>query len=399
MEFFDGTVVQTATPAMARDFGVKAADLNVTITAYLLAVAVCIPASGWLAARFGVRRVYLAAIVGFTATSVLCAVAPSLLVMSLVRAAQGVCGAMMVPVGRLAVLRGVDKADLLEVVAYLTWPALLAPVVAPAVGGIIADTAGWRWIFLINLPLGIAAVLAALRLVPATERSRPVPLDWLGLLLLAGALAGVVVAGQSIDATSTDWTAVAVALAATAVLGLLAVTRLRSARHPVLDVRPLAVHTFRVGNVGGGVYRLIISAAPYLLTLLLQAGFGWSATRAGLTVAALFIGNLAIKPVTTPVIRRFGFRAVIVWANVVGASILAVFVLVTPHTPTPVSSPSWWRAAPSGPSASAPTTPSSSSTSRRSRSTGPTPCPRRCSRWRPAWASRSVRCWSSRGWR
>ena len=204
MELLDGTIIQTAAPAMAADFHVRATDLNLAMTVYLLALAVCIPASGWLAARFGVRRVYLVAIALFTASSVVCALAPSLPTLCVVRAAQGVGGAMMVPVGRLAVLRTVEKSDLLDAIAYLTWPALLAPVVAPAAGGVITDTVGWRWIFLINLPLGAAALIAGLRVVPRMrEEHRRVPLDWPGLLLIAAAIAALTMAGELVGGAAT----------------------------------------------------------------------------------------------------------------------------------------------------------------------------------------------------
>jgi EmrB/QacA subfamily drug resistance transporter len=337
MEFLDGTIIQTAAPAMARDFHVTAADLNVAMTVYLLALAVCIPATGWLADRFGTRGVFLTAIVVFTVASLACAAAPGLFWLCVFRAVQGIGGAMMVPVGRLAVLRAVEKRDLLDAMAYLTWPALLAPVVAPAVGGILTDTVGWRWIFLINVPLGAAAVVAAVLVVPRASELRPVPLDWAGLVLIALSLAALVLAGEVVGAAPTEWLEVAVALAVAVVGGMLAWWRLRRARHPALDFGALAIDTFRVGNVGGGVYRLMITAVPFLVTLLLQVGFGWSAAKAGLVVIALFVGNLGIKPATTPLIKRFGFRRVLVWSNGIGAGILLLLALVDARTPLAVT--------------------------------------------------------------
>ncbi|MCL2514453.1 MAG: MFS transporter [Microbacteriaceae bacterium] len=337
MEFLDGTVIQTAAPVMARDFGVRAADLNVAMTVYLLALAVCIPATGWLADRFGMRRVYILAIVVFTAASVLCAFSPDLFWLCVFRVLQGVGGAMMVPVGRLAVLRSVEPRDLLDAMAYLTWPALLAPVIAPVVGGVITDTIGWPWIFLINLPIGVAALIAAFVLVRGDDQPRPVPLDWSGLVYIAVALAALVLAGELVGETPTNWVVVTIALVATVGIGALAWRRLRSARHPALDLAGLRLGTFRVGNVGGGVYRLMIGAVPFLVTLLFQAGFGWSAARAGLIVIALFVGNIGIKPVTTPLIKRLGFRTVLVWSNLLGAVILLGLVFVTPTTPIAIT--------------------------------------------------------------
>ena len=337
MEFLDGTVIQTAAPAIARDFGVRATDINVAMTAYLLALAVCIPATGWLADRFGTRRVYLTAIVVFGAASVLCAFSPDLFWLCVFRVLQGIGGAMMVPVGRLAVLRSIEPRDLLDAMAYLTWPALLAPVIAPAVGGVLADTVGWRWIFLINVPIGIATLIAAVVLVPRRDELRPVPLDWSGLVFIAIALGSLVMAGELVGEAKTNWPAVVFALAVSAASGCLFWWRLRLAAHPVLDLSALRIRTFRAGNAGGGVYRLMIGAVPFLVTLLFQSGFGWSAAQAGLIVIALFVGNIGIKPATTPLIKRFGFRTVIVWSNVIGAGILLLLALVDSTTPIAVT--------------------------------------------------------------
>ncbi|QDZ15575.1 MFS transporter [Humibacter ginsenosidimutans] len=333
MENLDGTIIQTAAPAMAHDFGVRAVDLNIAMTAYLLTVAVCVPVSGWLADRFGERRVFTTALAIFTVASALCAFAPSLPLLTAARVLQGIGGAMMVPVGRLAVLRGLDRRDLLDAMAYLTWPGLLAPVVAPALGGILTDTVGWPWIFLINIPFGIAAFIAALKIVPNAPQPEPRRLDWAGFGLTGVALAALVLGMEEVGAASTDWAWAAIYLVVAAVAGVTGVVWMRRARHPLLDFSALRIDTFRVGNVGGGVYRLIISAAPFLFTLLFQVGFGWSAARAGLLVGAVFVGNIAIKPATTPLIRRFGFKNVIVGSNLLGALVYVGCVFIDPTTP------------------------------------------------------------------
>lgn len=361
MENLDGTIIQTAAPAMADDFGVRAVDLNLAMTAYLLTVAVFVPVSGWLADRFGDRRVFAAALLVFTVASALCALATSLPEVTIARVLQGIGGAMMVPVGRLAVLRGLDRRDLLDAMAYLTWPALLAPVVAPALGGILTDTVGWPWIFIINLPLGLVAFLAALRIVPAgtgasgarsasaqwsqpassrdtdepsaSTRGQGTPLDWAGFGLTGVALAALVLGMEEVGAASTDWTWAIVYLVAAAISGTGGLLWMRRAEHPLLDFSALRIDTFRVGNVGGGVYRLIISAAPFLFTLLFQVGFGWSAAQAGLLVGAVFVGNISIKPFTTPLIRRLGFKRVIVGSNALGALTYVACVFLDPATP------------------------------------------------------------------
>ncbi|MET4637804.1 MFS transporter [Mycetocola sp. 2940] len=337
MEILDATIIQTAAPAMAADFGVRAVDINLAMTTYLLALAVGVPVSGWLADRFGTKRIFCMAIVIFTIASALCAVSTSLPMLCVMRVLQGIGGAMMVPVGRLAVLRAVNKGDLLNAIAYLTWPALLAPVIAPVLGGILADTVGWEWIFLVNIPLGIVAFLAALRYVPAlAERSRE-GLDWWGFLLVGVALAALVLGMEQVGADPTDWRLSAGLLLLAGLVGAGAFLRLRFARHPLLDLSALRIATFRVGNVGGGVYRLLIGAAPFLFVLLFQAGFGWSASQAGLMVMAVFLGNILIKPATSPLIRRFGFRRVIVGANLCGALVYVGCVFLTPSTPLVVT--------------------------------------------------------------
>jgi len=333
MENLDGTIIQTAAPAMARDFGVRAVDINLAMTAYLLTLAVGIPVSGWLADRFGARRIFCIAIAVFTVASALCAISTSLPELIVMRVLQGIGGAMMVPVGRLAVLRSVEKRDLLDAMAYLTWPALLAPVLAPALGGILTDFASWHWIFIINIPIGVCAFIIALKLVPATDERTGHALDWSGFLLVGVALAALVLGMELIGSSPTDWLSVTVLLVIAAVVGALAFVRMRRAAHPLLDLSALRIHTFRVGNMGGGLYRLLIGAAPFLFTLMFQSGFGWSATDAGLLVMAVFVGNVVIKPATSPLIRRFGFRLVIIGSNLCGALVFALCALIVPSTP------------------------------------------------------------------
>lgn len=333
MENLDGTIIQTAAPAMAMDFGVRAVDINLAMTAYLLTLAVGVPASGWLADRFGTKRVFCVAIGIFTVASLLCALSPTLPLLVAARVLQGLGGAMMVPVGRLAVLRAVDKRDLLDAMAYLTWPALLAPVLAPAIGGIIADTIGWHWIFLLNIPIGIVALVAAVKLVPASDVAQRHPLDIIGFALLGVALAALVLGMEELGSNPVP---ALLLIGLTLVAGALGVWRMLRAAHPLLRFGALRIATFRVGNVGGGVYRLLISAAPFVFTLMFQEGFGWSASLAGILVVAVFAGNIMIKPATSPLIRRFGFRTVIVGSNLAGAAVYVWCVFLTSATPLAV---------------------------------------------------------------
>ena len=333
MENLDGTILVTAVPSIARSFGDGAAAIGTAITAYLVTLAVLIPLSGWLTERFGPRRVLLCAIVVFTLASALCAAAPGLPALIAARVLQGIGGALMVPVGRLIVLRETEKADLVRVVALLTWPALAAPVIAPLLGGLLASTLGWRWIFLVNLPLGVVALIAASRLVHGGP-ARSVPrLDVVGLLLVCVSVAAVTALGSVLSAPDVVWPAAAGLAVVGAGVGALAVRHLAASPRPLLALRALRIGSFRIAHAGGSAFRLAVNAVPFLLPLLFQVGFGWSPVEAGALVLVLFVGNLGIKPVTTPLLTRFGFRPVLVLATVcsVGAAVLNAFL--TASTP------------------------------------------------------------------
>lgn len=336
LEQVDGTILATATAAMADDFDVRPADVGVTVTAYFVAVSAFIPLSGWLSDRFGTRRIFLIAIAGFVAASVWCAMSPSLTMLVMGRVAQGIAGAMMVPVGRFIVLGAIAKADLVRAVAYLTWPALAAPVIAPLIGGVLTQYAGWQSIFYVNVPLGVALLGLAWRVIPIpspTERRR---LDPVNLVLVIVGVASLVI-GLELFVDSGRVLA-ALSLVAVAGIGLVAAAR-RAWRYPtpLLDLRAFALPTFRASNTGGMVYRIAVSSAPFLLPLLLQDGFGWSPVQAGLMVMWVFVGNLAIKPLTTPMLRRIGFSRMIVGASIGIAVTFVVCACLSPQTPAIVT--------------------------------------------------------------
>ena len=332
MEFLDGTILTTAIPNIASDFGVPAADVNITMTAYLMTVAMGIPLSGWLAERVGARKIFCVAIALFTLASLACAVSPDLTVLTLSRILQGAGGAMMVPVGTLLVLRGTPKSELLRATAFLVWPALLAPVLAPLVGGALTTYLSWHWIFLINLPLGAAAFIAALSLVPASAGDSTRRLDWLGLLLTTTGV-GALVVGLELATAHPDGPWAALSAAAGVCSLAAAVLWMRRAKNPLFDLNVFSTRTFRAMATGGFVYRLTISSVPFLLPLMFQTGFGWSPLHAGIMVAAVFIGNIGIKPATTPLIRRFGFRAMLVFGSLASAVTFALCALLTRDTP------------------------------------------------------------------
>jgi len=333
MEILDATVIAPAAPHIAADLGVAAVTVNVAITAYVLTLAVLIPISGWLTDRFGARWIFVGAVAVFTLASAGCAVAVNLPMLVVTRVLQGVGGAMMVPVGRLVVIRTTAKTDLVTAIAYLTWPALVAPLLAPALGGVLSTYASWRWIFLINVPLGLAAVLLARKLVPDVRADDAGRLDWRGFLIAAAAIAALVVGLESVAGPRPDW-ALTTGTLAVAALGLAATAGylLRTAQ-PLLDLRILRVETYRVTALGGSIFRAVITAIPFLLPLFFQLGFGWSAAHAGLLVIALFAGNIGIKPATTPLMRRFGIRTVMLGSVLASAACLIAIAFLNRTTP------------------------------------------------------------------
>ncbi len=333
MEILDATIIAPAIPLIAASFGVEAVDVNVAISAYLVTVAVLIPASGWLADRFGVRRVFIGAIAVFTLASIGCAVSASLPMLVAMRILQGVGGAMMVPVGRLAVLRHSDKADLVRAIALLTWPALTAPVLAPVLGGAIATLGSWRWIFAINIPIGVIGIVLALGLVRGGPQSAVRSLDWPGLLALGSGIAAALIALENIRVSGTDWGLVTGCGAAAVLLLGAAMWRLLTAPAPLVQLRVLRVHTLRITVVAGSLYRLVITAVPFLLPLQFQLEFGWTPLAAGVMVAALFAGNLTIKPATTPLMRRYGIRNVLLVNGVTSVVCFGLLAALQPGLP------------------------------------------------------------------
>ncbi len=335
MEYLDGTVIVTALPAMSADFARPVVVLSIGITAYLLTLAVFIPLSGWVADRFGTRDVFTAAIVIFTAGSVLCGCCSSLWPFVAARVVQGLGGAMMVPVGRLAVLRTTEKSALANAIALITWPALTAPLLGPLVGGFLTTYASWRWIFFLNVPVGIVAIILALRLVPNMRSEQRRRFDATGFLLSGIALALIMEGAELVAGEGPVWSGPAM-LALGFGLGWLAVRHGLRARQPMLNMAPLAVATFRVTITAGTIFRISIGTIPFLLPLLFQIGFGMDAARAGLLVLATGAGNISIKPLTTGILRRWGFRNVAVATGVLGAVILIAFSRLFPATAL------WW---------------------------------------------------------
>jgi len=336
MENLDATIITPALPAMARSFGAQPADLNLGVAVYALTVAIFIPASGWIAERYGARRVFGLAIAMFTLASVLCGITETLWQFVAARALQGMAGSLMVPVGRLAVLRGTEKRDLVTVIATLTWPALVAPVLGPPLGGLLVDHAHWSWIFLLNVPLGIVALAMVHRVVPHIAPDPARRFDAAGFAFMGLALAALVGAAEAVSHSFDDWPPALAAFALSGLFAGLGVRHLRRARHPLFRLDVLGIATFLASIRGGTLFRMGVSAVPFLVPVMMQIGFGYSPFHSGLMLMAVFAGNVLIKPATTPLLARFGFRPILVAGGIGNGVALAACALFGPGTPAPV---------------------------------------------------------------
>ena len=334
MENLDGTIIATALPQMARSFHVGAVNLNIGMTAYLLTLAVFIPISGWIADRFGSRTVFAAAICLFTFASLLCALSHTLTQFTLLRILQGIGGAMMVPVGRLIVLRATPKDQLVQAIAYITWPGLTALVLGPPLGGFITTYASWHWIFFLNLPLGIIALILTLLWVENIRFDERHPFDWLTFLFAGIATTGSVYAMEELGGEGVSWHKPAALFLFSLVSGWIAIFLAR--RKPatsLIDLESLKLKTFALSIYGASAFRIAVSVLPFLLPLMFQIAFGLNAFRSGLYLLALFAGDLSMKIFVIQVLRRFGFRNVILYNGIATAISVALCAALGPRTP------------------------------------------------------------------
>jgi EmrB/QacA subfamily drug resistance transporter len=334
MQTLDSTVISNALPTMARSLQESPVTLNLAITAYLLSAAIFLPISAWVADRFGAKHVFRASIVGFALSSLLCGLAQNLPELVAARMLQGLAGAMMLPVGRLVLLRSVPKSQLVSAMSYLTIPALLGPILGPPIGGFIVTFMSWRWIFYINIPMGILGVVLATLFVPDVREAVKEKLDVAGFILTACALAGLVYGFDNLGHDSLPPAVIAGMLIGGVLCGAIYVFHARRTPNAILDLSLFRLRSFTASTIGGVFSRLIIGASPFLLALLLQLGFGLSAFEAGLLTFTSAVGALAMKATARPIIRRFGFKAVLI-GNALAVALTAasygLFRATTPH--------------------------------------------------------------------
>lgn len=333
MEAFDSTVIVTALPQMAQSFGETSVRLSLGISVYMLTLAVVIPASGWVADRFGPRGVFCGAIALFTLSSMLCGASNNLWEFVAARILQGVGGSMMSPVGRIMVLRMTEKSQLVRVMNFITVPGLIGPVLGPPLGGFLTTYASWRWIFYINVPIGILGIAMAAAYIRNIEPAPRRPFDLTGFLLNGTAMASLMFGLDLIAGPGSDWHIAGLMILGGAGLGILAARHALRVEHPLVDVRALKIKTYAVVNSGGSMFRMSMSAPTFLLPLLFQIGLGMNAFNSGLLILAHATGDLGIKIVTRRTLRRFGFRTVLIGSAVAFTTFVVACAMFTRSTP------------------------------------------------------------------
>ena len=333
MEILDATIISPAIPEMAASFGTTPVAVSTGISSYLITVAIFIPASAWLSDRFGARAVFACAIAVFTIASVLCGLAENLTQFTAARVLQGIGGAMMSPVARIEVMRRTDKTQLLRMIAFVTWPGLSALVVGPPLGGLLTTYLSWRWIFYINVPIGIIGIALVLAFFDRGRSGEPRRFDALGFALNGGALGALIFGIESVSRNEPLLVALG-CVGLGLILGTFAIRHARRHPSPLLSLAPFSIPSFSVGTLsGGGLFRLASNGTMFILPVMFQIGFGVSAFASGLLVGAYLAGDLGIKVVANRIVRTFGFRNTLLGGTLFVAACSAPLLVVGPQTP------------------------------------------------------------------
>lgn len=335
MQTLDGTIIITALPAMAASLHADPLRMHAVISAYLMAMALLIPASGWLADRFGARRVYFGALCAFTFGSLLCAGSASLPMLVTARIVQGMGGALLLPVGRLAILRAVPRTQLLQAMSFIAVPALIGPLLGPMLGGWLVEKVSWHWIFLINVPIGVASALAALAVMPGASTRRQLPFDLAGYLLLGVAMAALAIAMEQLSAPHPS----ALQVLAWSLFGAAALIgywrNAARSRYPLFAPAILKERSMSVALSGNLLCRLGSSCMPVLTPMLMQLCLGYTPSQAGLMMLPVALTGIAVKSVTAPLIGHAGYRQVLLANTVLLGLSMAAVALLRPGQP-------WW---------------------------------------------------------
>ena len=333
MQTLDGTILNTALPAMARDLAEDPLRMQGVVIAYMLTVALLIPASGWLADRFGTRRIFVSAIVLFSLGSLFCAMSTSLSQLVIARVIQGMGGALMLPVGRLVVLRAYPRSEFVRVMTFIALPGLVGPLIGPTLGGWLVEYASWHWIFLINLPVGLLGCAAAYRFMPDLRSAERIRFDTVGFLLFGAAMVLITIALEGLGELHMPHARVLMLM----VIGsaCLAAYWLRAGHvdKPLFSPSLFRIRSFAVGIFGNLFARLGSGALPFMLPLLLQVALGYSPAQAGMMMIPLAAGAMLIKPLAKPLIDRLGYRRILIGNTLLLGSLIASLATIDVATP------------------------------------------------------------------
>lgn len=335
MQGLDTTAVNTAIPAMARSFGTDVVHLSSGVTSYLIALAIFIPVSGWIADRYGTRKVFCTAVILFILASALCGISQSLTQFVIFRIFQGMAGAMMTPVGRLAVLKSSTKEDLVTTMAYITWPALVAPILGPLVGGYLTTYWSWHWIFYLNIPISIICVVLAWHFIPE-EKGDGLPkrrFDAVGFVFSGLALAGFMYGVELLSRSEVPYYVSAIIIIISVCLLLFNIRYSKHISNPLIDYSIVKIPTYKITIFTGSLSRMVIGVAPYLVPLMFQEGFGLNPFQSGMLFLATMAGNLTMKPATIWIMRHYNFRTVLVANGFLVALFTFFTALLLPTTP------------------------------------------------------------------
>jgi len=333
LEQLDTTILNTAVPAVAHALSVSVLSMKAVLASYTLALAVFIPISGWMADRFGTRRVFASAIGMFTLGSLLCGLCTNIHLLVLCRILQGFGGAMMVPVGRLTLVRAFDKSELIRTMSFVTIPAMVGPMLGPLAGGLIIRYLHWRYIFFVNIPLGIAGLILVYLHLPDFREEKRRPLDLVGLILFGS---GIALLSYVLEVFGEH------TLSAAEIVGLLGISMalivaygMHGTREqfPLLNLKLFSIRTFRVSAAGSFFTRLGIGGVPFLLPLLYQVGLGYSPVESGLLIMPQAIASMTVKTMMSRLLNRIGYRGVLISNTVIIGGLLALFATIGWHTP------------------------------------------------------------------
>ena len=333
MHLTDTYALATVLPVLAIEFDVSPIQLKHTLTVYLFVSAVMIPASGWLADRWGSRRVYVIAVVAFLLGSIVCALSNTVAQLVAARALQGIGGGVMVPVARLIVLRNSDRSELVRTLNWFAIPAIIGPLVGPPIAGLLAEHASWRWVFIINIPIGVIGLVTALTLVPRMRHPSPGHFDLPGVALVGLAILGIMGVADTVGTSTLPGPVFLALVVLTGILITMAVRYSRRAPNPILNLRLFALSSFRASLLGGGLMRLSLGATPFLLPIMLQTVFGWSPSAAGLVLLWAATGAIVGRLVAPRFIARFGFRSQMAVTGVAAALAVTIPAFYTTATP------------------------------------------------------------------